>query len=332
MKRKGLIIPLATILIVVAVYFLGPKMPNPELNSDLPAPIANALTAEEMIMAGEAGFSNIRPGNESKLVWLDDSLKTKTKYCLLYLHGFSASPFEGDPIHVNFGKALGMNVYAPRLAEHGLVSDDALLNMTPDNLWESAKKALVEASALGDKVIIMGTSTGGTLALTLAARFPEMVEALLLFSPNVRIYDKTATLLGKPWGLQIARAVMGGDYRILEPDLETDPFWYNKYRIESLVYLQQLLDETMKSKNFEKVTQPVFCGYYYKDEDNQDNTVSVKAIQWMYDNLGTTPEAKQIVAFPDAGAHVICNSLTSDCWEEVQNSALAFARNILKID
>jgi len=331
MKRKGLFIPLAIILVLIAIYMSGPKMPKPEMSAKLPDQVANTVLAEELILAGEAGITNVRPGNQSILAWYDDSLKTKTEYCLLYLHGFSASPFEGNPVHVNFGKSLGMNVYVPRLAEHGLITDDALLNMTPDRMWESAKDALVLARALGDKVIIMGTSTGGTLALALAAQFPDKVDGLIMFSPNVKIYDKTASLLGKPWGLQIARAVMGGDYRVLEPDPETDAYWYNKYRVESLVYLQQLIDVTMTSKVFKKVTQPIFVAYYYKDEEHQDNTVSTKAIEWMFDNMGTAPDKKQIQAFPEAGAHVICNSLTSDSWLEVQNAAIAFARDIMKI-
>lgn len=331
MKRKGLFIPLAIILVLVAIYMLGPTMPKPVMSNDLPAQVANAALAEELILAGEAGVSNIRQGNQSMLVWFDDSLKTKTEYCLLYLHGFSASPFEGNPVHVNFGKTLGMNVYVPRLAGHGLITEDALLDMTPDGLWESAKDALIMARALGDKVIVMGTSTGGTLALAMAAQFPDLVDGLIMFSPNVKIYDKTASLLGKPWGLQIARAVMGGDHRVLEPDAETDDYWYNKYRVESLVYLQQLIDATMTAKVFNKVTQPIFVGYYYKDEEHQDNTVSTKAIEWMFDNLGTTVENKQIQAFPEAGAHVICNSLTSDSWLDVQNAAIAFARDIMKI-
>lgn len=324
MKRKGLIITLTILVGIVLVYLFGPKMPSPVLSNDLPAGVSNEWMAEEMIQAGEAGVDNIRPGNKSILIWADDSLKSKTDYCLLYLHGFSASPFEGDPVHRNVAKQLSMNLYAPRLAEHGLITDDALLNMTPDRLWESAKQALVIARALGTKVILMGTSTGGTLALMLAAEFPDLVDGLILLSPNIRLFDKTAALLDKPWGLQIARAVMGGNYRILEPDPETDPYWYNKYRVEGLVYLQQLIDKTMKAKEFAKVKQAVFVGYYYKDEENQDQTVSVNAIHWMFDNLGTPDELKYSRAFPEAGAHVIGNSLTSRSWKEVEEASINF--------
>ena len=236
---------------------------------------------------------------------------------------------EGNPVHVNVGKDLGMNVYVPRLAEHGLETSDALLNMTPDNLWMSALDAFSKARALGDQVILMGTSTGGTLALKLAAEFPDQVFALVLCSPNVRIFDKTASLLSKPWGLQIARKVMGGDYRTLEPDPKTDPYWYNQYRVESLVYLQQLIDETMKASVFERVTQPVYTACYYKDEEHQDQTVSVEAINWMFDNLGTPADQKELVYFPEAGAHVICCDLTSPAWQDVQTGIQGFLKKLI---
>jgi pimeloyl-ACP methyl ester carboxylesterase len=52
---------------------------------------------------------------------------------------------------------------------------------------------------LGNKVIIMGTSTGGTNALQLAAAYPNDVEALILLSPNIAINDPNAWLLNNPW-------------------------------------------------------------------------------------------------------------------------------------
>ncbi|MCD6347193.1 MAG: alpha/beta hydrolase [Bacteroidales bacterium] len=329
MQNKGLKITLAVIGVLVMVYLLGPTMPKPELSKDLPQAVLNPQQAEQMILAQEAGFDNIRPGNQSRLIWANDSLKNKTDYCLLYLHGFSASPEEGSPVHENFARHYGMNAYIPRLAEHGLITDDALLNMTPDRLWESAKIAFVEAKALGDKVIVMGTSTGGTLALMLAAYYPDDVAGIYLFSPNVRLYDKTSALLDKPWGLQIVRKVMGGDYRVLDEDPKTDDYWYRKYRVESLVYLQQLVKTTMRADLFKQVTCPVFTGYYYKDEDHQDNTVSVEATQWMFDNLGTADSLKQELAFPDAGVHVICCDLTSGQWEDVQKAAISFGADVL---
>lgn len=326
MKRKRFLIPVGIILVLAIAYLLGPTMPKPEFSDDFPESPASPTLAAEVVAAGEAGIPNIRPGNASFIDWYNDSLKNPTDYVLLYLHGFSASPMEGHPVHVQVGEALGMNVYVPRLVEHGLETRDPLLNMTPDRLWTSTKEALSIALALGDQVIVMGTSTGGTLALKLAAEFPEKVTALVLCSPNVRMYDKSAALLSRPWGLQIARAVMGGDYRVIELDPDIDSYWYSTYRVESLVYLQQLIAETMKASVFQSVNQPVYTGYYYKDEENQDKTVSVEAIRWMFNTLGTPEAQKELTAFPEAGSHVICSDLTSGSWEDVQAGILSFLK------
>ena len=94
------------------------------------------------------------------------------------------------------------------------------MNFTPDRLWESAKQALAIGKKLGDKVILVSTSTGGTLALKLAAEYPNDVHALINLSPNIAINSGAAFLLNDPWGLYIVRAVKGGKYSISEGDTE----------------------------------------------------------------------------------------------------------------
>ncbi|SHE76800.1 Esterase/lipase [Mariniphaga anaerophila] len=320
-------------LVLVAGYFLGPKPPKPELDKNLPSLPASVRTLDEYIEREEAKF-NIKPDNESRVVWANDSLKERTDYCLLYLHGFSASWYEGYPANVDFAKHFGLNAYLPRLASHGLETDDALLDMTPDNLWESAKEALMIARSLGKKVIIMSTSTGGTLSLQLAADFPEYVDGLIMFSPNIRINNNAAFLLSKPWGLQIGRKSEGGKYRITSEDFNSKDcqYWNCKYRMEAVVYLQQLVDATMKKETFRNVTAPVFLGYYYKDEQHQDETVKVSAMLKMYNLLGTSPDRKMKVAFPDAGEHVIACELTSGSVDEVIRETIRFGENVLGLE
>jgi pimeloyl-ACP methyl ester carboxylesterase len=327
MKRKGLLIFSAVLFVLTASVFAGSHKSKATLDPRLPETRLTSQEAGDYVRAREAAVPNIRPGNASELFYADEATKAQTDYCLLYLHGFSASPEEGNPTHVDLARAFGMNVYIPRLAEHGLVTDDALLNMTPDNLWNSAKDALVVAKALGRKVILMGTSTGGTLALQMAADYPDLVAGLILYSPNVRIANKASWLLARPLGLQIGRMVVGGKYRKLEPDPKTDPYWYNTYRVESLVYLEKFIEKTMKPRVFRKVGQPVFLGYYYRDKEHQDNTVSVKAELWMFDKLGTPQDQKEAMAFPDAGAHVIGCDLTNPNWKEVYYASFDFLKN-----
>lgn len=331
MKRFLLI--LASVIVVLGVvYWAGPKFPNPKISDRLPSISVPVENFDQYVKSRDAG-KKIKPDNESRIIWANDSLKTKTPYCLLYLHGFSASWFEGDPVHIDFAKRYGMNLYIPRLAAHGIETNEALIDMTPDRLWESAKEALVAAQALGDKVILMSTSTGGTLSLKLAADFPDLVSGLILYSPNIAINNGAAFLLDKPWGLQIARAVTHGDYRITNTDstAEECKYWYCRYRLEGVVYLQQLVNATMTKRTFEKVKQPVFLGYYYKDAEHQDETVRVDAMLKMFDELGTPENLKEKVAFPNAGCHPIASKLFSGAWQDVEKASEQFAEEKLAV-
>ncbi len=320
------------LLVLVAGYILGPKPTGVELNMNLPSLPAGMQNIEKYIERKEAEL-NIKSDNESRIIWAHDSAKQRTRYALLYLHGFSASWMEGYPANAEFARHFGMNSYFPRLASHGLITEDPLIDMTPDNLWESAKEALMIASNLGERVIIMGTSTGSTLALKLAAEFPEYVDALILYSPNIRINNNTAFLLSRPWGLQIARKVSNGKYRITNEDFDSKDcqYWYCKYRLEGVVYLQQLVQTTMKRETYKRVNVPVFLGYYYLDKDNQDKTVKVDAMLKMFSQLGTPAEDKIKLAFPDAGEHVIASELTSDAVDEVIRETIRFGEEILKL-
>jgi esterase/lipase len=320
------------LLLIIVVYLMGPKPPMVELNKDLPSISASISNIEDYVKKNDEGLT-LKPDNQSRIIWANDSVKERTNYSLLYLHGFSASWYEGFPANMEFAKHFGCNAYFPRLASHGIETDDALIDMTPDRLWESAKDALMVARALGKKVIIMSTSTGGTLALKLAAVFPEYVDGLILFSPNIRINNKTAFLLSKPWGLQIGRKAIGGTHRVVNDDFNSKicHYWNCKYRVEAVVFLQQLVEETMNNETFKNVNEPVFLGYYYKDETQQDDVVKVDAMFKMFDHLGTPSDQKVKKAFPEAGNHVIGCEITSDAYEEVVAETIKFAEEILKM-
>jgi len=317
-------------MLVIVVYLLGPKPPKPELNKNLPSISASLANIENYIRKNDEGLT-LKPDNGSRIFWANDSVRERTEYAVLYLHGFSASWYEGYPAHVNFARHFGFNLYIPRLASHGIETEDPLIDMTPDRLWESAKNALMVARSIGKKVIIMCTSTGGTLALKLAADFPEYVEGLILYSPNIRINNNASFMLSKPWGLQIGRKINGGKYRVTNEDFGSKEcrYWNCKYRMEATVYLQQLVEATMKKETYENVTAPVFLGYYFKDENNQDQTVKVGAMLKMFEQLGTSPDRKVKVAFPNAGDHVIGCELTSGSLDRVISETIKFGEEII---
>lgn len=169
--------------------------------------------------------------------------------------------------------------------------------------------------------------------MKLAADFPEYVEGLIMYSPNIRINNGAAFMLSKPWGLQMARKVYSGKFRVTNDDLLSKDcqYWNCKYRLEAVVYLQQLVDVTMKQETYKNVSAPVFMGYYYKDENNQDPTVKVSSMLKMYGQLGTAPDRKVKVAFPEAGEHVIACELTSGCYKEVIAETIKFGEEVLRL-
>ena len=185
--------------------------------------------------------------------------------------------------------------------------------------WSLGKK-------LGKKVILVGTSTGGTLALQLAAAYPE-INSLVLLSPNIAINDDKVWLLNDPWGLQIARLVSDGNERFLAGKTANyKKYWYSHYRLESVVQLQELLESSMNKQLFEQVKQPTLLLYYYKNEAAQDPVVKVSAMLKMFDELGTPAAKKEKLALPNTGNHVIGSYITSKDIPSVEKAMNEFAR------
>jgi esterase/lipase len=314
-------IVILSIFTLFVIYFLGPQPPKPVLNDLLPA-VASINELDTYVSAMESTHL-IKPNNEAKIIWADSS-KTQTEYAIVYLHGFSASQMEGDPVHQNMAKQFHCNLYLARLAEHGIDTTEDLMNLTAENYWESAKMAYAIGKQIGKKVILMSTSTGGTLALQLAANYPE-IAGLILYSPNIEVFNPAAPLLNNPWGLQIGRAVLKGKYvDVKYTDSAYPKYWNSHYRIEAVVALQNLLEATMSETTFKKIHQPTLALYYYKDEAHQDNVVKVSAIQKMMQQIATPDDLKLSMALPNTGNHVLASPIVSKDILSVEKATAKF--------
>ena len=318
-----------TLLVLIIIYLMGPRPSQPVYDKNLPE-VPPAPELDSFISKKESAHK-LRPDNQARIVWVNDSAKKNTEYAILYLHGFSASQGEGDPLHKRIAQKYGCNLYLPRLAEHGIDTTEKLVNLTADKLWESAKESYSIASKLGKKVIIIGSSTGASLALMLAASYPE-IYSLILLSPNIEIFDGTAWILNNPWGYHVARIVNGSDYIISK---DTRPlykqYWSYGYRLEAVVELEEMIESAMKPALFNKVTQPTLMLYYYRDKINQDSVVKVEAMQKMYKALGTPADKKRSIAVPKAGNHVIGSYIKSHDVATVEKEIEKFMDEVLKL-
>jgi esterase/lipase len=317
------------VLLLIIVYFLGPRPATPHYTKELPAVPSNPALLEKYIHDKEAQHK-LKPDNEARILWLNDSARSITEYAVVYLHGFSASQEEGDPVHYDFAQKFGCNLFLSRLEDHGIDTSEALLNLTADRLWNSAKEAYAIGKQLGKKIILMSTSTGGTLALKLAGEYPD-IAGLILLSPNIAINDPNAWLLNNHWGLQIARLVKGKYDHSSDTSALSTQYWNATYRMEAAVELEELIETTMKESTFEKVKQPTLLLYYFKDEDHQDPVVKISAMKRMFRQLATPDSLKRQVAIPNAGNHVIGSYVRSNDVKMVEEECEKFGREILHL-
>ena len=317
--------------ILFGVVALGPQPDVGQLTNELPIVTTDLVALEQEINRREAANPLIKPDNEARIVWADSSRKGKTEYSIVYLHGYGASQGEGAPVHTMLAERYGCNLYLSRLKEQGIESDSAFKSLTAENLLASAREAVAIGYALGEKVIVIGTSTGGALGLKIAAENPDLA-GLILYSPLIETRDARLGLLNEPWGIQAMQTSIGADHLINERTGLAKQYWSRYYHINGYVTLAVLTEEAMTEETFEQVTCPVFLGYYYKNEEEQDQVVSVEAMMPMFEQLGTPPEQKQKVAFPKAGNHVIASYIRSYDWRGVYNATDQFLQEVVGLE
>ncbi len=322
--KKRYVIP----VVLIAGFFLGPKPDFEDFNGQLKQISIPLNELTDKITAQEANIKNLKPGNQSMIVWAD-SIR-KTEYSIVYLHGFSASPKEGDPIHKEFAKRYGANLYVPRLEGHGIEDDNAFKDLTPKAYIESAKDAIAIGKLLGEKVILMSCSTGSTLALYLAGENPDDFHGLIMYSPNIDLHDGKSEMLTMPWGGQLSSMIMGDNITVPKfKDTDLGKYWTATYSTKGVVSLKYLLEHSMTEEVLSKVKQPYLLGYYYKDETHFDDVVSIDKMKWFHKISATPANQKRLIAFPDVGAHVMTCDMESKDLESVRKESFSFAEEVL---
>jgi pimeloyl-ACP methyl ester carboxylesterase len=311
--------------LLTVVYLAGPSPAAPRYDNNLPVVPQRPELVEQYLRKQESNLP-VKPGNQARIIWANDSLKEVTPYVMIYIHGFGACSEEGNPVHREIARKFGCNLLLTRLSDHGLKASEPMKDFTVDRLWNSALEYYALGKVLGKKVILMGTSTGGSLALKMAAEFPE-IAGVILYSPNIEVNNEQAWLLNNPWGLQLARKIFHGkELQIDNKEPFYSFFWYNHYRLEAAVQLQEFTETAMTTETFRKVKQPLLLLYYYKDSTHQDKVVKVSAMLKMFDNVGTPKALRMKFPVPEAGDHVMACSRRSHDITSVENYTSQFLK------
>lgn len=320
MVRKALYSVAAVMGILVIGWYAGPKPDYPDFNNEPITLDWDISEVDDYINKKESKVKHLKEDNQARVIWADSS-HTQTEYSLVYLHGYTASQGEGEPLHRLAAEHINANLYVARLRDHGISSQETFRDITPRDWVQDAKEAIAIGKIIGEKVIVMSCSTGGTLSLYLAAK-DTSIHSQILLSPNIKIFQPGVETLTGPWGKVIGKNLIG-EYREI-PKAQEHPYWTGTYHFNGLVALQYLLDHTMTDDIFQSIDDPLFLGYYYKNEEEQDHVVSVEAMKEFFTKVSTPSSDKTEVPFSNAGNHVISSKYKNDNWADVLGEVKQF--------
>ncbi len=201
------------LLLLLVVFVAGLALFGPREEVDLSATFDPTLLGDDLdayFAKEESKFDDIVEGTQKRVTWANE-VGAKTHVSVLYIHGFSATSEEIRPVPDKVAQALGANLVYGRLAGHGR-SGDAMAEPNAADWMRDTAEALAAARSVGEKVIVISTSTGGTLVAAAALRddLMENVAGAVFVSPNFAINSPSAVILTWPavrfWGPIIAGA------------------------------------------------------------------------------------------------------------------------------
>jgi alpha-beta hydrolase superfamily lysophospholipase len=289
-------IGIVAVLAVAALACLsGPLFPFKPIPSDGQKAVTAAPDLDVFLRAEEGRHPEIKPGLAKGILWNDPVHKMKTPIALVHLHGFSASRKDISPVVETLAAQLHANAFFTRLAAHGLSSPVEFATVTPQDWLNDAREALAVGRRLGDRVILVGISTGALLATMAALEDKSDIAALVLLSPNFGLSDWRAQFISGPLGRWLARIAIGRDYSFEPATKEHAEFWTPRYPSQAVVALMDLLNYA-RTLRLGALGVPTLIIYTDKDE-----VVDVGAIRARFAEIGSP--RKRLVNLPAATRH-----------------------------
>jgi esterase/lipase len=301
MKKITFITAIGITVLISVVYLSGPRLTIDTTLKKTAIPEDLALYLSQK----ESRFTDITPGTEAKIIWAD-TMRSRSYFSLVYLHGFSATRRETAPLCDSIAAALDANLYYPRLTGHGRTGA-TLATATVNDWLNDANEAVEIGRRLGDKLIVIGNSTGATLAIWIASRQENPdIFALILISPNLGLKDKRARLLLTPWARYTIPVLVGKNSGFTPFNRAHEKYWTSRYPTTALLPMMGLV-KLARSCQPARVTVPVMVIY-----SPNDKVLDIHAVERFYDGLSSP--RKHILPVVNTGneeCHVIAGDILS---------------------
>lgn len=259
------------------------------------------------LAAQEADIADLTAGSAKRIVWAGTP-GTKAPLAIVYVHGFSATAEEIRPVPDEVSVESGASLYFMRLAGHGLPGAQ-LAEVSAGDWVEDMAEAMAIGRRLGDRVVLIATSTGAPLA-AIAATDPAMSEGLagiVMISPNFGLKSAAGAILDMPlaryWG-----PVVAGATRSFEPvNAAHAAHWTHEYPTQALFPMAALVREG-RGLDVSMVKVPLLLIYADADEVIDPARIPAFAAGW-----GGPVAEEKLVMGPgdDPYSHVIAGDILS---------------------
>ena len=255
----------------------------------------------------ESAYTDITPGVQKRVIWAD-APERRTQWAVVYIHGFSATSEEIRPVPDRIAEALGANLVMTRLQGHGRGSD-AMAEGTVIGWMTDTAEALAVARAVGERVLVISTSTGGTLVAA-AAQNPDIFKSVagaIFVSPNFGVNSPLAPLLTFP-AARYWLPLLAGERRGFEPlNEEQARFWTTEYPSVAALPMGALVQKVL-ALDMSRAAVPAL--FWFSDEDRVVDPSATRKVasEWGGPVQITNPE---LTARDDPYAHVIAGDIIS---------------------
>ncbi|TFL16233.1 alpha/beta hydrolase [Jannaschia formosa] len=258
----------------------------------------------------EARVPDLRPDAAKRILWAGPPGQ-RTPLAIVYLHGFSADLWETRPVADRVAEATGANLFYQRLAGHGR-NGAAMAEPDAGDWLEDVAEAMEVGRRLGDRVVVIGTSTGGTLAAVLAAdpalaAQREGLAGIVLISPNFRVANPAAALLSWPaarWWVPL----VAGPERAFQPLNERHArHWTTRYPTVATLPMQALIDHA-EGLDWGATRTPALFVF-----SPRDRVVAPEAIEDVLAAWGGPVTVERVAPSPgdDPNEHVLAGDILS---------------------
>ncbi len=202
----------------------------------------------------------------------------------LFLHGFTASPYEGRELAEKLHSDMGLTISLPLLPGHGTEPAN-LKDVSWQDWYLYAREKFLELRKNCRALFVCGQSMGAALALHLASH--HRVEGVISLAGAVFLKDWRLKLL------PLARHLVPYQHKSRGPDIRDKKQkqiipTYSKYPVRSVDQLLALLEHARQ--DLPEITAPALLFHSRKDR-----TVRFENLDYIYEHISSAKKERIVL-------------------------------------